>query len=148
MGGHPHVIQPIDLLESANDPSHKTVCLYSTGNALSNQRLGAISYVKTAHTEDGIIFNFSFAKYSDGTVRLENVELIPTWVNMHTPADTGKKLYEVLPLDKQIEDWKTQFSLTDDTMKQAEDSYNRTMKIVGSGLEKVGSYLESLPPVA
>ena len=147
VGGHPHVIQPIDLLESKNDPGHKTVCLYSTGNALSNQRLGNISYVKTAHTEDGILFSFSFAKYSDGTVRVENVELLPLWVNMYTSKETGKVVYDILPLDDQVEDWKNQFDLTDNTLKQAEDSLKRTNKIVGEGLQKVNDHLASLPTV-
>ena len=138
----------MELLESENDPNHKTVCLYSTGNALSNQRLGNISYVKTAHTEDGIVFSFSFAKYSDGTVRVENVELLPTWVNLYESAETGKDVYDILPLDKQVEDWKNQFDLTDSTLTQAEKSYERTMKIVGTGLQTVTDYLETLPPVA
>jgi hypothetical protein len=123
------------------------VCLYSTGNALSNQRLGNISYVKTAHTEDGILFSFSFAKYSDGTVRVENVELLPLWVNMYTSKETNKVVYDILPLDDQVEDWKTQFNLTDKTLKQAEDSLARTTKIVGEGLQEVNAYLKSLPPV-
>ena len=148
VGGHPHVIQPMDLLQSENDPNHKTVCLYSTGNALSNQRLGNISYVKTAHTEDGIIFNFTFVKYSDGTVRVENVNLIPTWVNLYTSGTTGRAVYDILPLDDQIEDWKTQFELTDYSLTKAQNSYDRTMKIVGTGLQKVTEYLESLPSVA
>lgn len=147
VGGHSHTIQPIDLLTSTTDEDHKTVCLYSTGNFMSNQRLGNISYVHTAHTEDGIIFNFSFARYSDGTVRLEEVELIPLWINLYTSSVTGKKVYDVLPLDKQIEDWKSQFTLTENSLKQAQDSYDRTMKIVGEGLEEVQEYLSSLPPV-
>ena len=145
VGGHPHVIQPMDLLTSTTDETHKTVCLYSTGNFMSNQRLGNISYVKTAHTEDGIIFNFSFARYSDGTVRLEQVELLPLWINLHTVD--GQRLYDVLPLDMEVEDWKTQFGLTDSTLKQAQASYERTMKIVGEGLEEVQTYLSTLPPI-
>jgi len=145
VGGHPHVIQPMDLLTSTTDETHKTVCLYSTGNFMSNQRLGNISYVKTAHTEDGIIFNFSFARYSDGTVRLEQVELLPLWINLHTVD--GQRLYDVLPLDMEVEDWKTQFGLTDSTLKQAQASYDRTMKIVGEGLEEVQTYLSTLPPI-
>ncbi len=145
VGGHPHVIQPMDLLTSTTDENHKTVCLYSTGNFMSNQRLGNISYVRTAHTEDGILFNFSFARYSDGTVRLEEVELLPLWIDMHTR--TGRTVYDVLPLDQEVEDWKTQFGLTDSALKQAQASYERTMKIVGDGLQEVQDYLDSLPPV-
>ena len=145
VGGHPHVIQPLDLLTSTTDSDHKTICLYSTGNAMSNQRLGNISYVKTAHTEDGIFFSFTLVKYSDGTVRVEGVEVLPLWVNLHT--STGKTVYDILPLDKAVTDWKTAFKLTDSTLTQANDSYDRTMKIVGSGLEKIEAYLNSLPKV-
>ena len=38
VGGHPHVIQPVQLLESTVDPNQKTVFLYSMVNAVSNQR--------------------------------------------------------------------------------------------------------------
>ena len=147
VGGHPHVIQPIDLLTSTTDETHKTVCLYSTGNALSNQRLGNISYVKTAHTEDGIFFTFSFVKYSDGTVRVENVEVLPLWVNLYYSSATAKNVYDILPLDKEVTDWKTAYALTDTTLASAEASYERTMKIVGSGLEKVKEYLAALPEI-
>ena len=40
VGGHPHVVQPVDLLTSTVDPDHKTVVIYSLGNAVSNQRNG------------------------------------------------------------------------------------------------------------
>lgn len=146
VGGHPHVIQPMDLLTSTTDENHKTVCLYSTGNAMSNQRLGNLSNVKTAHTEDGIFFSFSFAKYSDGTVRLENVELLPLWINMYKKAN-GDRFYDVLPLDKNVEDWKTALDLTDTTLAKAQESYERTMDIVGEGLQEVQAYLASLPEI-
>ena len=148
VGGHPHVIQPMELLTSTEDENHKTICLYSTGNALSNQRQGLISSIKTKHTEDGILFNFTFAKYSDGTVRLEDASVIPTWVNKYKSSSTGKDVYEIYPLDIQIEDWKTQMDLRDSTEKEARDSYDRTMKIVNEGLEEINDYLQSLPPIA
>ena len=146
VGGHPHVIQPMDLLTSSTDPEHKTVCLYSTGNALSNQRK-ELMRLDTGHTEDGVFFSFSFAKYSDGTVRLEDVELLPLWINKYKDSATGKNVYDILPLDKQIEDWKTQFNLTDSTLSQAESSYERTTELLGEGLEKVQAYLDSLPEI-
>lgn len=138
IGGHPHVVQPIELLTSTTDDAHKTVCLYSLGNAVSNQRIAEMT-LKTGHTEDGMLFSVTFAKYSDGTVVLECADVLPTWVNMHYAA--GKKEYNILPLDKSIEDWKTQFSLTDSTYSQALASYDRTIAIVGSGLEQVNQYL-------
>jgi poly-gamma-glutamate synthesis protein (capsule biosynthesis protein) len=146
VGGHPHVIQPIDLLTSTTDEAHKTVCLYSTGNALSNQRRQHMN-LKTGHTEDGIFFTFTFVKYSDGTVRVENVDAMPLWINLYTSTTTGKDVYDILPLDKMQEDWKTAFSLTDSALTNAEASYDRTMKIVGSGLDKVNQYLLTLPEI-
>ena len=146
VGGHPHVIQPMELLTSAGDENHKTLCIYSTGNALSNQRRNLMG-LNTGHTEDGILFNFTFAKYSDGTVRVEDASVIPTWINKYKSSATGKDVYDIYPLDPQIEDWKTQMDMKDSTEKQARESYDRTMKIVGEGLEQIQNYLNSLPPV-
>ena len=142
VGGHPHVVQPIDLLTSEADPNHKTVCLYSMGNAVSNQRRERMN-LKTGHTEDGVLFQFTFAKYSDGTVVLEDADILPTWVNMFTSKATGKKVYQIIPLDTEKTDWKEAFDLTDTSKKKAEESLERTQKIVGDGLKKVQDYLSS-----
>ncbi len=147
VGGHPHVIQPMELLTSTEDSNHKTICLYSTGNAISNQRRDLMT-LNTGHTEDGIIFTFTFSKYSDGTVRVEEADLLPTWVDKHTDSSTGKITYDVYPLDDEVSDWKSQLNLTDSGLKNAQASYERTMKIVGNGLQEVQSFLTNLPPVA
>ena len=39
---------------------------------------GNLSAIKTAHTEDGILFTVTFEKYSDGTVYLSGAEVLPT----------------------------------------------------------------------
>ena len=140
IGGHPHVVQPVELLTSTTDADHKTVCLYSMGNAVSNQRIGEMS-LKTGHTEDGVLFSVTFTKYSDGTVILSDADLLPTWVDLRS---SPKKTYAILPLDKQIEDWKSQFSLTDATLEKAQKSYDRTMAIVGEGMTQVDTYLAQL----
>ncbi len=140
VGGHPHVVEPIVLLESAVDPSHKTVCLYSTGNAISNQRKGLLSSINTAHTEDGILFSVTFEKYSDGTVYLAGVEVLPTWVDKH--ERNGKVEYNILPLDaSRREQWQELFGITENTRNAAENSYARTMEIVGDGLKTAQDYL-------
>jgi poly-gamma-glutamate synthesis protein (capsule biosynthesis protein) len=146
VGGHPHVIQPMELLTSTEDSNHKTICLYSTGNAISNQRRDLMT-LNTGHTEDGIIFTFTFSKYSDGTVRVEEADLLPTWVDKHTDSSTGKITYDVYPLDDEVTDWKTQLQLSDNGYKNAQASYERTMKIVESGLQQVQSFLNELPPI-
>lgn len=138
IGGHPHVVQPMELLTSTEDPDHKTVCLYSLGNALSNQRLGLISSCKTAHTEDGLLMSVTFAKYSDGTVVLESVNVLPTWVSKTTAGNDID--YEIFPLDKSISDWKSAFDLTDSELSQCKDSFDRTMDLVGEGLAEINNW--------
>ena len=140
VGGHPHVVQPMELLESTVDPEHKTVCIYSVGNAVSNQRAGYISLAPGAYTEDGVLFEVTFEKYSDGKVYVAGTDVIPTWVNMHTTG--GVKEYNILPLeDDTRESWRETFNLNDNTMGFAQKSYDRTMGIVGEGLEACQNYL-------
>ena len=73
--------------------------------------------------------------------------MIPTWINKYTSSATGKDVYDIYPLDDQIEDWKTQMDMRDSTEEKARASYDRTMKIVGEGLEEIQNYLDSLPPI-
>jgi poly-gamma-glutamate synthesis protein (capsule biosynthesis protein) len=139
VGGHPHVVQPMDLLQSTVDENHKTVCIYSVGNAVSNQRTGAISYVKTSHTEDGVLFTVTFERIDDGEVRVSDVEVVPTWVYLH--SKNGAKEYNIIPLNwYQFEFWQNMFNLDDNAFQKAQDSYYRTMEIVGDGLAKVKEY--------
>ena len=141
VGGHPHVIEPMDLLESTVDPDHKTVCIYSLGNAVSNQRLGKLSSIQTAHTEDGALFTVTFEKYSDGTVYVADTNVLPAWVNMSTV--NGKLEYNILPLDfGRREEWQSLYNLTDSLLTSAQDSYGRTMEIVGAGLTKCQTALQ------
>ena len=133
IGGHPHVVQPMDLLESTVDPDHKTVCLYSMGNAVSNQRLGNLSMVSTAHTEDGVLFSVTFCKYSDGTVYLQSTDLLPTWVYRNANFAPGE--YNILPLDQETRDqWGEKYQIPENVVTSAGKSYDRTMAIVGDGL--------------
>ena len=139
IGGHPHVVQPVEMLTST-DGSRKTLCLYSMGNAVSNQNRVEAGIPESGHTEDGVLFSVTFTKYSDGTVILSDTDLLPLWVNRHY-NDQGKREYPILPLDKQIEDWKTQFNLNSAGLNNALESYDRTMAIVGSGMTAAKEYL-------
>ncbi len=140
IGGHPHVVQPMDLLTSTQNPDHKTVILYSMGNAVSNQRQGALSSISTAHTEDGVLFSVTFSKYSDGTVYLEDVNLTPTWVYMN--SNSGSRQYNIVPLEGDKRDqWQTDFGMSDNDYNNAQRSYDRTEAIVSEGLSKSREYL-------
>ena len=140
VGGHAHVVQPMALLESTVDPGHKTVCIYSMGNAVSNQRTGVSDQFPTGYTEDGALFTVSFEKYSDGKVYVSGTDVVPTWVNMH--SNKGAREYNILPLTKDTEQqWQSSYELTDQQLKSCQKSYDRTMGIVGEGLEACRTYL-------
>ena len=140
VGGHPHVVQPVDLLTSSADAEHKTVVLYSMGNAVSNQRIKEMESEPTGHTEDGVLFCVTFSKYSDGSVYVDSAELIPTWVNLN--SNSGSTEYNILPLEESTAaQWQAQFGLTDSQLADAKASFDRTEALVLTGMEKVRSYL-------
>lgn len=137
VGGHPHVVQPMELLQSSSDGAHKTVCIYSIGNSVSNQRKNYMK-LQTGHTEDGVFISFTFSKYSNGRVLLSDVDVIPTWVYMHYAG--SRKVFEIIPLDKSVSDWKQAYSLDAAGQKDANASYKRTWKIIGKGLQDSQEY--------
>lgn len=136
-GSHPHVVQPIDLLTSS-DGSHQTVCMYSMGNFLSNQRASNIS-LTTGHSEDSVLFTFTLVKYSNGQVVVESVDLLPTWVLIRGSGDS--RTYHILPLDTAVENWASAYDLSSSQSEDARASYNRTTAIVGEKLTAVQTAL-------
>ena len=127
VGGHPHVIQPFETLTS--DSGHTTYCIYSTGNAISNQRRDLIGSAPKGHTEDGIIFDFVFEYWSDGSYKIAEIGVIPTWVDR--PWNGGDLYYAIYPIVPPVESWN---SYRLDDHNQLRQSYARTMAIVGNGL--------------
>ena len=128
IGSHPHVIQPVELITS-EDSSHTTVCLYSTGNAVSNQRQELMTSCPSGHTEDGMLFEFTLKKTKDG-VFLTGLNLIPTWVNKY--LENGRYQYTIYPLENPDDLSKYSFNAT--ALSKAKKSYERTKAIVASGL--------------
>jgi len=95
VGGHPHVVQPMAVLNGEN--GNKTLCFYSTGNCISNQRRYEINRSPNGHTEDGIIFSFQLSSWSDGTVTITDVAATPLWVSLDKVED--KSSYTITPVD-------------------------------------------------
>ena len=140
VGGHPHVVEPVDLLTSTLDENHKTLIIYSTGNAVSNQRIHEMR-MKSGHTEDGILFHFTLAKYIDGSVDVISTSCTPTWVHM----EGYKERYTILPLeDAKRDSWKEDFGLTEELYNSCVNSYNRTTALVREGLERAQSYFDQV----
>ena len=135
VGNHAHVVQPVTLLTSNTDEAHKTLCLYSTGNSVSNIYK---SNSFPVHTEDGMLFTFTFAKYSDGTVLVESADVLPTWVWRYDD-ENGIRKFRIMTMDADT-DWKTEMELDDKLAEKCQESFDRTMKIVGEGLETVNAW--------
>ena len=166
IGGHPHKIQPVELITADN--GNQTVCLYSMGNILSNQVIETmyggkrgepnfqdhvncpIPDVKSryndqkwdqhipdcndnGHTEDGLLFQTTFTKYDDGTVRLTGVDVLPTWC-YRTTVGSNAYNYTIIPLDKSVEDWGTAYGIAEKDLVYAQRSYDRTMALVKDGI--------------
>ena len=130
VGGHPHVIQPYDTLTSS-DGAHQTLCLYSMGNMISNQNHVEMSSEPSGHTEDGVIFGVTFEKWTDGSVKISDLEILPLWVDRQRRPNTRFYDYRVIPLDVSVSDWSAAYQVNADDAKR---SYKRTMELVGEGL--------------
>ncbi len=132
VGGHPHTVQPFDTLTGVN--GNQTVCIYSVGNLVSNQRRALMdSDGHSGHTEDGMIFEVKFEKWNTGETKISEVDILPLWVNLKTVG--SKRVYEIAPLDLSVSDWST-LGLSGSALKEAKASYNRTMKLVGEPLNE------------
>ncbi len=129
IGSHPHVVQPIELIHS-EDGQNTTICLYSSGNAVSNQRQEIMDSCPTGHTEDGTLFSYTLTKDKNG-VSLTSVDIIPTWVNRYKGG--SGYLYTIYPLE--APDWGTsKYNLDSAAANKAAKSYERTKEILAEGL--------------
>lgn len=131
IGGHPHVVEPLDVLTSS-DGSHKTFVAYSMGNHISNQRREMISSMPTGHTEDGIMVSLELTGRPLGAVKLTGVDITPTWVYKKGQQEP---VYYVIPVD-QPENAEKATGLKG-IAADCKASAGRTHKIIDDGLKKV-----------
>lgn len=136
IGSHPHVIQPLELIHS-EDGENTTVCLYSTGNAVSNQRQELMDSCPSGHTEDGVFFYYTLHKKGD-EVTLLSVDLIPTWVDKYSGG--SGYLYTIYPLENAT-DGSNKYNLSSNSASRAKRSYNRTKELLQESLTEVQEYL-------
>lgn len=123
IGGHPHVIQPMEYLTSEVS-GKKTLVLYSLGNFISNQRREIIN---NKYTEDGIIVNISLEKLPGGGAKVKSVNFIPTWVS-RKQVDENKYSYTILPLNEVAETSSSEIPLEQEELSKAIDSYEETIE--------------------
>ena len=61
-------------------------------------------------------------------------------MNLH--RDNGGNEYNMIPLNIEEKDqWQSRFNLSDESLRKAGNSYDRTMKIVGEGLSQIQNFL-------
>ena len=131
IGGHPHCLQPIDVFENVAD-GHQMFCIFSEGNALSNQRTYLMTNeMPTGHTEDGVMVTLFLHQDTAGNVTIKDVDVLPTWV--YRFQENGSKYY-ILPLDD-VDGLAEKTGITD-LGDDAKNSYERTMEELGDGLAK------------
>ena len=144
VGGHPHVMQPMELLTSTTDPDHNTLCLYSMGNAVSNithrDKSPTTGEPRPYECEDGMLFSVTFAKYSDGTVIIESTDVLPYYVNRYYNSDLERNMFPIVPLVLPQDEWQSTYDLTDDMVYNCKKSLERTNAIVGEGLASANEF--------
>ena len=131
IASHPHVIEPVDLLESG-DGKHKMVCAYAIGNHLSNQRTEYMDGLTNGYSEDGMVVTLMVHRDTTGRITLEKADFTPTWV--YHAQDPDDK-YFILPLGhpEEVKEAAGLGNITEDVDKSVE----RTDGIVGDGVKKV-----------
>ena len=127
IGGHPHVIQPFQVITS--ESGHRTYCIYSMGNAVSNQNRNSMSDTKNGkYTENGLIVGVEFEKWSDGSVFVSDFSLLPTYV--YKTTNNGKTAYYIIPLDSTRNDW-SEFGVPIEKLNEAYENALITIGAVG-----------------
>jgi len=86
IGSHPHVVQPVELID-ASDSGMKRLVVYSLGNFVSNQR--------AQYKDGGIMFNMSLVKTDSGT-KISDFGHIPSWVYREDLPDSSA--FSVIPV--------------------------------------------------
>ena len=123
LGGHPHVIQPYEIMK--NESGHSTFVIYSQGNSLSNQSEQEIG---VAESEDGIMIKFTLEK-KDGNVSLKEYKIIPTWVYKEEKRD-GTYYHKIIPVEEALAN-PEEYGINSDVYARLENSLNRTKSILG-----------------
>lgn len=93
LGSHTHVLEPGQWLKSKDD--RQVYCLYSMGNAMSNQRE---QYLGTIDTEIGVFFKAELQR-KNNTIAIKKIRLEPTYVRT-APDQQGLLQYEMINLTK------------------------------------------------
>ena len=94
LGGHPHVLQPMEKRTvTLDDGTTKDgFIIYSLGNFMADQN--------AKNTKDSIILDLTITKHVDGTVTIDKAEYIPIYLYKY--SSSKEKKFKILNIEKSI----------------------------------------------
>lgn len=88
IGGHPHVVQPIDIQRDSCEI--KNVIVYSMGNLISN--------MKPVNTSGGMMVKIDISKDENNNIKIDTCDYSLVWVHKLFKAKDVPSFYELLPV--------------------------------------------------
>lgn len=89
IGGHPHVVQPIDIQKK--EGAIENIVVYSMGNL--------ISAMKPVNTTGGIMVKIDVSKDENGQINIDSCSYSLVWVNKLMKDKNTPSFFELLPVD-------------------------------------------------
>lgn len=120
IGSHPHVIQPMKLVNKNYGKLEKGFVVYSLGNFISNQRW--------RYSDAGVILNLEIKKNINiDSLWINDISIIPTWVFKGNTSNNNE--FVILPSD--TSQLKNNFPyLSKSDKEKLLESYNDTIEIL------------------
>lgn len=88
IGGHPHVVQPVDIQKKGDEIEN--VVVYSMGNL--------ISAMKPVNTTGGMMVKIDVSKGEDGKININSCDYSLVWVNKLMKDKNTPSFFELLPV--------------------------------------------------
>ena len=112
LGSHPHVVQPAEYVTvQRGDAEYTGLVAYSLGNFISNMSPSPRDY--------GLYVQLTLVKQPDGTVRLYDARLLPTYCCKHRVD--GRTLHEVLPAEEDASAIAAQYAVDTSALMRARE---------------------------
>ncbi len=137
IGGHPHVLQPVEYFNARGTNLHTGFVAYSMGNFFTNQR--------DRYTDAGMILNITISKnFSNDSIYISNISYTPTWVfrgeiNSSTGYPAEKKEFLILPSEDALKNPPYSF-LTPDDLFKIKQSISDTKRILTKYTDNIKLY--------
>jgi poly-gamma-glutamate capsule biosynthesis protein CapA/YwtB (metallophosphatase superfamily) len=130
IGGHPHVLQPIQFIKSEKNAFDSAFAAYSLGNFISNQQW--------RYSDAGGILTLRITKnINNKSTKVSAIEFIPTWV---FKGNTGtKNEYLILPSIVSINN-SSLYYLDKSKLIKSEESIRDTKAIITKYTDRVKFY--------